>query len=121
VPGLRGFLHVQNPVGRWMSNALEYPAGPANLDMIDLPLCAQSEMSAAIAGRHESYTGGYLFIESAAGTGYDLDRSADAIAIACPALQIECDPMISIESVIHQDARPLAPRRHHQIHESIII
>jgi hypothetical protein len=37
-PGLGGFLHVQNPVDRRMSNALEYAAGPANLDMIDLGL-----------------------------------------------------------------------------------
>jgi hypothetical protein len=48
--GVHGFLHVQYLVDCWMSDALNDAAGPANLNVIDLGLCTQAEVGAAIAG-----------------------------------------------------------------------
>ena len=72
-PGFLWLFHVQYRVGGRMGDTLEDAAGPANLHMIDPGLGAKAEVGAAIAGGHEAHAGGNVVIESAAGSGHDLD------------------------------------------------
>ena len=62
-----------------------------------------------------------MVVEHASRGRDHLDRRADAVAIALCAPQIEHDPVIAVQRVIHQDARLLAQRSHNQIQESIVV
>ena len=49
-----------------------------------------------------------MVVERTPGTGDHLDRRAYAVAVALAAAQVEQDPVVSVQRVVHQDARALA-------------
>ena len=62
-----------------------------------------------------------MAIKRPAGFSGDRDGSTNPVAVAFVSAQIEHDPVILDEGIVHQDARLFAEGSHHQIHEAVVI
>ena len=78
-------------------------------------------MDAAVAGRHEAHAGGGVIVESAARACDNFDSRSDAVPVAAMTSQVEHDPVISVQGVIHQDPGLLPKRSDHDVQESVVI
>src|ERR1700739_840956 len=124
-PGAHGLLcrllHFHYATHGGNIEALHNSSWPSNLHVVDLCFSTEAKVDAAIARRHETYTGGHVVIEHPAGSGGYRDGGANPVAIALASAQIEHDPVIFDQGIIHQDAGLLAEGGHHEIQVAIIV
>src|SRR5579863_2083636 len=87
-------LDRHNPVCIEVVQFLLDSAGPANLNLLDAPVCSQAEVHARVAGRRVPNRGGDLVPLRIAIFRCDADLRANRHAIAFPAHQVQQDPMV---------------------------
>lgn len=118
---LKRFLNLEDLVHSGVVDALHDSAWPADFHMVQLGIGTETEVRAAIAGRHETDAGCNMIVEVPSGAGSHFDLCSNAVAIALAAPQVEHDPMVLDQRVVYQNTRLLAKRGHNQVHEAVIV
>ncbi len=111
----------QDPVGLHVAQALDDPAGPADLDGADLPLGPQAEVDASVAGGEIAGGGADGGLADRPRGGDHPDVRADAVAVAAPADQPELDPVAAVAALVQEDPGPVVERAHHDVHVAVVV
>src|SRR5450432_2737108 len=103
----RAFLDRNNLVNRHIRQTVNLPAGPGNLQGLDLGALAEAKENARIAGRHVAHATFGLFYVHESFRG-EFQRRADPISIGLRTDQRYFQPVLRIPAVVAKKFRIIA-------------